>query len=194
MPLKTLALHAFVALTSPAGPIPDWIPEGYHPVYHKMVVAPSELLESRTLVCWTEGGLGGPQTTVVPGEPFRFSDKYSSRFYLLPEGVEVDEVTRPSMDTRLDLPGAYPPKSEIHDRPDADPLHSALTTIKLVEVKGEALVFEVLSHELFDAQGDPIGATPLDSRTAYWPIFLGAGVALLAALAVARRRRGPQVA
>ncbi|MEM6567900.1 MAG: hypothetical protein AAF957_05790 [Planctomycetota bacterium] len=170
---------------------PDFIMRGYHSVNHEMVVLPSDVLGDRTLVCWTSTGLGGPDSVVVPGEPFGFSGKYRSRLYLLPAGAAPEDVPRPRRDAPLELPSAAPPVGDIHSLPDANPIQSALTTIRLVGIDGDDLDFEVVSHEEFDARGRSVGATPLSIRTPIWPLLLAVGVALIGWLAFARRERRP---
>lgn len=167
-------------------PVPDVIAPGRHGVKHEMVVEPSEALGGGTLVCWVASGIGGPDSTVVPGEPFRFSSKYDSRLYLLPEGVDPSEVTRPTASAPLDYPSAPPPRGEIHDLPNANPVHAALTTIRLRGVDGDRLDFEVVDHVLFDASGTPVG----ESRQAFvWAMILAVGLAAGASLLSRRKRR-----
>lgn len=191
MPLAALSLLAAAAFA--AAP-PDVIPAGYRRISHEMVVLPSEALGDRTLVCWTSTGLGGPDSVVVPGEPFGFSGKYGSRLYLLPEGANPADVPRPRFDAPLKVPSAAPPVADIGLLPAASPIHAARTTLRLVGVDGDRLSFEVVSHETFDAAGRAVGATPLSLRTWYWPALLLLGIALLGGLAVSRRRHRPTVA
>ncbi|MEM9383017.1 MAG: hypothetical protein AAGB93_23915 [Planctomycetota bacterium] len=191
MPLALLLLVAPVALA--AVPL-DVIPAGYRRVAHEMVVLPSEILGVRTLVCWTSTGLGGPNSVVVPGEPFGFSSKYGSRLYLLPEGADPADVPYPRPDAPLEFPSAAPPVAEIGSLPAASSIHAARTTLRLVGIDGDRLSFEVVSHESFDAAGRAVGVTPLSLRTWHWPALLLLGVALLGGLAVSRRRHRPTVA
>jgi hypothetical protein len=164
----------------------DLIPPGHKAVKHELVFAESEALNSCRLVAAPVRGFHGA-TEIRAGQRFRFSTKYGTRFYVIPDDVDL----LPEFDRELyaQWPSAEPPVSEMKSNSLISPVTSAVTTLKLSEVSSEAPTIELVSHAEFDGAG----------QTATWrsallrPLTLvPAGILLLLVTMILVRRSKPR--
>ena len=145
-------LALFLLFVSVSTLVADVIPPGHAGVSHKLQFESSELLQEKILVAAPTAGFGGA-VRIVAGEPFTFSSKYGTRFYLVPAGEIFDKFDR---DRFAKWPSCLPPVSEIKSVPYYNSVRSALTTLRLKEVTEDGPVIEVVSHEEFNSFGYPV--------------------------------------
>ena len=150
----------------------DILPPGHKNVRHSIVFVQSDALKRHQIVAAPIAGLKG-ETEVQADVPISFSTKYGTRFYVLPNDQAAPEFDR---DTYEQWPACQPPVSEIRSVPVYSPVASALTTVKLVDVGPDGPVIKIVSHETFDANGNPASINPLRNVRTYFvliPVFIG---------------------
>jgi hypothetical protein len=133
----------------------DVIPPGFRPVDHKLVFEDSPLFDEHRIFAARSVGFKGLVHRVVPGEPFNFSSKWSTRLYLVPEGV--DELERFDDPRLKEYPSYQPSRKEITTTPIGSPIAKAVTTLRLVSAGPDGLVIEEVSHTEYAANGMPLG-------------------------------------
>ncbi|MEE2939379.1 MAG: hypothetical protein VX460_03230 [Planctomycetota bacterium] len=179
MPPRLIAALAALLAAAPAG-ARDLIPPGHRPVVHELVFEQLELPPGTRLVATPVRGFGGVEV-VRQGAPFRFSSKYGTTFFLVPEG---EDITAPEPGRDLDHPSAAPPLGEIRSLPLVNPVARVLTTLALDGVEAGELRLRVVEEARFDATGEPIGP----GTYAPWIAVLLLGVIAVHELGKRRRR------
>lgn len=179
MLLRLIAVLAALIAAAPAG-ARDLIPAGYRPVVHELVFDRLELPPDTRLVATPVRGFGGVEN-VQAGTPFRFSSKYGTTFFLVPED---EDVSAPEPGRGLEHPSAAPPVDEIRSLPLVNPVARVLTTLALDGVEGGELRLSIVNEERFDAAGEPIGP----GTYAPWIAVLLLGVIAVHKLGQRRRR------
>lgn len=165
----------------PAGTAPpDVLPPGHHAVVHELVIEPSRYFLEGRIVATPVQGFDGVHV-VVPGEPFRFSSKYGTRFYYAKEGTDAYSLRSPEPGRRLNLPWAHPPITEVRSALVGSPVRRALTTLRIARVRGGRIHLDVVDHELFDADGKPVSSG--------WPLWIWVPVIALGVLVCRRVAR-----
>lgn len=177
MLLRLVAVLAALIASAPAG-ARDLIPPGHRLVVHELVFDRLELPPGTRLVATPVRGFGGVEE-VQAGAPFRFSSKYGTAFFLVPEG---EVVTAPGRD--LEHPSAAPPVGEIRSLPLVNPVARVLTTLAFDGVEAGELRLSVVEEEHFDATGEPVGP----GTYAPWIAVLLLGVIAVHKLGQRRRR------
>jgi len=136
--------------------IADIILPGFKKVKHELVFESSELFDSHRLVAAPIAGFKGV-AVIQPGQPFRFSSKYGTQFYVVPK--KVMDLPEFDQQTFAQWPHCSPPKAEINQVPVSNPTASALTTLRLAEVTSEGPVIEIVSHIELDQFGNVASPT-----------------------------------
>ena len=152
MLLRLLAVLAALIAAAPAG-ARDLIPPGHRPVVHELAFDRLELPPGTRLVATPVRGFGGVEE-VQAGAPFRFSSKYGTTFFLVPEN---EDVVAPEPGHGLGHPSAAPPVGEIRSLPLVNPVARVLTTLAFDGVEAGELRLSVVNEERFDANGEPVG-------------------------------------
>lgn len=186
MKLVRLALALAITLGTFNAAEADLIPPGHKSVKHELVFVDSASLDSHRLVAAPIRGLHGVME-VQAGQRFRFSTKYGTRFYLVPDDLRP----LPEFDRELfaQWPSVAPPISETRSASMISPVASALTTLRLADVTSSEPKIELVNHIEFDSSGNPV---TWKSSVVRPLVLVPAGVLLLlvAALVVRRTRRG----
>lgn len=182
--VRGVGLGMVLGLAMSAPTQADLIPPGHKGVTHHLVFVDSPALAQHRLVAAPVRGLQGT-TEVVAEQPFSFSSKYGTRLYVIPKDV----VPLPEFDRELfsQWPSAEPPVGEIKSLPLISPVTSIVTTVRLVDVTSGLPVIEVVTHEEFDDNANPIAW-----RSYLWRplVLVPVGIAvLLITIRILRRRR-----
>lgn len=130
----------------------DVLPVGHKSVKHELVFVESDALSGNRIVAAPIAGFSG-QFEIEPGKPFRFSSKYGTRFYVIPDSVNLSDYDRDQYQSWI---SSNPPISEIKSLPLVSPVKSALTTLRLVGVEDDTLNVELVRHEEFDRNGNTV--------------------------------------
>lgn len=110
----------------------DILLPGHKSISHQLVFESSPLFGDYSLVAAPIRGIDGVHV-VVPGQPFPFSSKYGTRFYLVPESdAVVSKFDREQFDH---WPSTLPPVSHISSVPVTSPVNSAVTTLRFAELQ-----------------------------------------------------------
>ena len=176
---RLIAVLAALIASAPAG-ARDLIPAGYRPVVHELVFDRLELPPGTRLVATPVRGFGGVEE-VQAGAPFRFSSKYGTTFFLVPENKDV---VAPEPGSGLEHPSAAPPVGEIRSLPLVNPVARVLTTLAFDGVEAGELRLRAVREERFDATGEPVGP----GTYAPWIAVLLLGVIAVHKLGQRRRR------
>ncbi len=131
----------------------DILPSGHKSVDHKIVFEKSAELSEHRIVAAPIAGLSG-QRLVVAGQALDFSSKYGTQFFALP--ASVADVPKYDREQYAAWPSARPPIGEVRSVPFFSPIHSALTTVKLVAVSEVGLEIEMVKHEVFGSDGSAV--------------------------------------
>ena len=181
-PIASLALAASFFF-------PDVLLPGQASVTHELVLSPSAALEGHVLIASPSAGFGGVHI-VAPGEPFRFSGKYGTKLYAVPESEDLAPIRAPDLQQILDYPRSTPPVFETSSVSTSNPLRRILTTFEVTEIEGESLQVRVLMSEEFGGDGKPL---VVQRRAALpWFALAGIGLALGVAVFAVSRSRGAQ--
>ncbi len=121
----------------------DVLLPGYKSVKHELVFEDSDLFKQHRLVAAPIRGFGGV-AEIKPGERFLFSQKYGTRFYLVPDSVT--ELPPFHEEVYGQWPNCLPPREEIHSLPVTSPTASALTTLRFASVGESGPVIEEVEH------------------------------------------------
>ncbi len=148
----------------------DILPEGHVRFVHQLVFEDSPLFENHRMIASPNAGFSGG-VEVTPGKKFHFSSKYGTKLYLVPADEKIDDFDRERF---KQFPSCRPPCGQINSIPMYNPVRSAVTTIKFVEVNEDGPVVEVVSHEEFGAKGRSFGVTshPSEGRAKRAPWLL----------------------
>ncbi|MEC8511476.1 MAG: hypothetical protein VX015_04965 [Planctomycetota bacterium] len=179
MLLRLIAALAALITAAPAG-ARDLIPPGHRPAVHELVFDRLELPPGTRLVATPVRGFGGVEE-VRAGVPFRFSSKYGTTFFLVPEN---EDITAPEPSSGLAHPSAPPPVREIRSLPLVNPVARVLTTLAFEGVEAGELRLSAVREERFDATGEPVGV----GTYAPWIAVLLLGVIAVHKLGQRRRR------
>ena len=134
----------------------DVLLPGYKSVKHELIFEPSPEFEGHCLVAAPIAGFSGV-LVIQPGERFRFSTKYGTRFYLVPNDVaDFSEFDRERFQS---WPSTRPPISEIKSVLVTSPVASALTTLRFAGANESGPIIERVSHVLLDRRGREASAT-----------------------------------
>lgn len=159
----------------------DILLPGHKNVRHELVFNDSPLFENNRLVAAPTAGFSGVHE-VKPGEPFRFSSKYRTTFYVVPEDYSLEEFDR---DEFARFPNCKPPRNEIRSVPATNPLTTALTTLEFASVDGSSLIVNEVRHQEFGKSGTPVQA---NQNFLWFGLIIAAGLALCL-LAIRRLRK-----
>lgn len=166
---------SLVCLTTNQGKA-DVLPPGDKSIEHQLVFESSPLFDDYRLVAAPIRGFEGVHV-VVPGQPFQFSSKYGTRFYLIPESDTEDlKFDREYFDH---WPSSLPPVSQIPSVPITSPVASAVTTVRFADVQDGKPHIIVVDHKELESSGKPASY-----RRAYWWLIFPVvgGVVLLASV------------
>ena len=130
----------------------DILPPGHRGIVHEIVFVESDLLEAHRLIATPLRGFHGVEE-IRPGQPFPFSTKYGTRFYVVPEDAALPEAR--DVQALARWPSCDPPITEIRGVPWYSPVVSALSTCKLVDVSSENVGVELVNHDELDSNGEP---------------------------------------
>lgn len=176
---------AWLALIGCVAPITnaraDLLPPGHKSVKHEMVFVESEPLSSHRIIATPTRGFSGVEE-IEPGKPFRFSSKYGTRLYSVPENIELPKKF--DLDFFEQWPSCDPPVRETKSVPIVSPVKSKLTTVRLASVSPDGLIIEVVSDESFDWTGKPANVLRF-----YWPLFVPVFLGGTLCFWMARRKR-----
>ncbi len=147
----------------------DLLPTGHRHVTHELVFEDSDALANHRLVAAPIAGFSGVHV-IRPGERFRFSSKYGTRFYLVPDGeTDFEQFDRERFDNWANR---RPPRGEIRSVPWTSPVRSALTTLRFDGVVDGKPQISMVDHIEMDAAGNP--ASVVKQLVIYSiPILLG---------------------
>jgi hypothetical protein len=130
----------------------DLLLPGYKSVRHELVFEDSELFRQHRLIAAPIRGFSGIEE-IKPGTRFSFSNKYGTRFYLVPDEVPLPEDF--THEVFAQWPRQEPPVSEINMVPVVSSVDSALTTLRFAGVTESGPRIEVVSHVELDRWGRP---------------------------------------
>lgn len=150
-----LALLA-AAVTAPVGTprlSADIIPPGNKGVTHKLVFVDSPLLQSHRLIAMPVRGFGGHEE-VQPGQPFRFSSKYGTRLYVVPDDFVPPKKSQPGQP--LPYPSCEVPIGSTTFVPMLSPVDSLRSTCKLVAVEQDSIHVELVDQVELNSSGQPV--------------------------------------
>ncbi|MCP4167249.1 MAG: hypothetical protein GY759_15375, partial [Chloroflexi bacterium] len=123
---------------------------------------------------------------VQPNVPFDFSSKYGTIVYAIPVGAEIPQSKEYGTDAPAGFeafPASVPPVTESSVVSDASPIAKSLTTFRILSITDMGIMLELVSDEVFDSEGKPIGWVRL------WALELGVASAGFAGLVLLYRRR-----
>lgn len=163
----------------------DLIPPGSKATKHELMFVDSECLAAHRLVAAPVRGFHGV-TKIRAGQQFRFSTKYGTRFYVVPE--DVDPLPEFDHEQFAQWPSAAPPKSELKFVAAVSPVASAVTRLRLVRLDEGVPQIELVSHTEYDNLGQPVTAVSYLRRVLLL-VSLGAGLLVAAAWTIRRSRR-----
>ena len=140
-------------LTGTTRLVADMIPPGNKGVSHKLVFVDSPLLKSHRLIAMPVRGFGGHEE-VQPDRPFRFSTKYGTRLYVVPNDfVPPAKVNRREL---LPFPSCDVPVSSTTYVSIFSPIASLRSICKLVAVEDDAIQVELVDHVELNSSGRPV--------------------------------------
>ena len=157
----------------------DLLPPGHKTVNHQIVFEPSAALASHQIVAAPIAGFSG-EKVVCANEPFRFSSKYGTRFYVIPASVQP--LPQFDRDAYSQWSSAEPPKGEIRSVSKLSPIASARTTLKLIAVTERGPVVEMVKHEEFDRRGNLITAAQRRQQAILMGLLVVVGLSLCCVL------------
>ncbi len=131
----------------------DLIPPGNKGVSHKLVFVDSPLLESHRLIAMPVRGFGGHEE-VQPDRPFRFSTKYGTRLYVVPDDFVLPAKVDPG--EPLPFPSCDVPVASTTYVPIFSPIASLRSTCKLVAVEDDAIQVDLVGHVELNSAGHPV--------------------------------------
>ena len=157
----------------------DVIPPGHKSVDHELVFEDSLLLAEYRLIAAPTAGFHGV-VVIKPNEPFSFSTKYGTKFYLVPKDEPLPtDFDRESFSKWLHC---SPPVHEISSVPWTSPISSVLTVLRLDAITDTGPVVAVVHSSERDSAGQLVGQTEFERR---WVIggtvvLVGLGLCFLA--------------
>lgn len=168
-----------LALLTCASARADVISDGYRGIRHRCVVVDGPLIREHRIVAFPTAGFG-TAVELEPGVPFRFSGKYGTRLYAVPEGEDVGDWRFGETDL-----GAFPscdmPVGHVREVHVASPVTAILSSIELTAVGADSLAFRVV---------DEVRETVAGVREERLHLYLGLGAVALLGLVVLVRARG----
>lgn len=145
---------ALLAACLLAIPARDLIPPGHTDVRHELVLVwDSTALPYVFVASPTHGFHGNVQ--VRAGEPFRFSTKYRTRILAAPPDARLPAAKERVVNETW--PAAPVPVREVRSVATGHPLARIETTLRVVRVTGDTIVFERVGERRLDAAGNEIG-------------------------------------
>ena len=158
----------------------DILLPGHKPVKHVLVFEDLSPPPGQRLIVGPTRGLGGFEE-IKPGEPFRFSNKYGTRIYLVPVDVPAQTWDQESLHA---WPNAIPPVSEINSVLIVSSVADVITKLRYEGIVDEQPVIGVVSQVKLDSSGKVVS-----SATFLLTMLLLAGGGLALCFYAARRLR-----
>lgn len=137
-----------------AVPARDLIPPGHTDVRHELVLVWDAAALPYSFVASPTHGFHG-NIRIRAGEPFRFSTKYGTRIHAAPPDAQL-----PAAKERVanePWPAAPVPVREVRSIATGHPLARVETTLRIVRVAGDTIVFERVGERRLDRAGNELG-------------------------------------
>ena len=151
----------------------DSIPPGAIPVTHELVLEWDT--EDFPYEFFAHSKLGPGTQSIEAGVPFRFSSKYGTQIFAVPEGERFAPEGTNNPDPRW--AHSMPPVGEIHQAHWASTLREVETRVGVVGIDGQTLELVVLGEKR-------------RRNLALYLVIAVAGLVLFGLIALVRRRRG----
>lgn len=135
----------------------DILLPGHKPVKHVLVFEDLSPPPGQRLIVGPTRGLGGFEE-IKPGEPFRFSNKYDTRIYLVPVDSPSQAWDQESLHA---WPNAIPPVREINSVLIVSSVADVITKLRYEGIVDEQPVIGVVSQVKLDSSGKVVSSTAL---------------------------------
>ncbi|MCP4887304.1 MAG: hypothetical protein GY904_11910 [Planctomycetaceae bacterium] len=133
----------------------DILLPGHKPVKHVLVFEDVSPPPGQRLIVGPTRGLGGFEE-IKPGEPFRFSNKYDTRIYLVPVDVSSQAWDQTSL---RGWPNVIPPVSEINSVLIVSSVAEVITNLRYDGTVDGQPVIGVVSQVKLDSLGKVVSST-----------------------------------